>query len=74
MELNIIFASGFNFVTIKERDKMTVPDTMEGALILSVIDFSLSIVIIWGLSFILYIFPHLNKLGSIDENKLKGGH
>lgn len=53
---------------------MTVPDTMEGALILSVIDFFLSIVIIWGISFMLYIFPHLNKLGYIDESKLKGGH
>jgi hypothetical protein len=53
---------------------MTVPDTMEGAIILSIIDFVLSIVIIWGISLVLYGFPLLNKLGKIDENKLKGGH
>jgi hypothetical protein len=47
---------------------------MQGALILSVIDFFLSIVIIWGISLVLYAFPHLNKLGEIDESKLKGGH
>jgi hypothetical protein len=53
---------------------MTVPDTMEGAIVLSVIDFILSIIIIWGISFILYIFPVINKFGEIDENKLRGGH
>ena len=53
---------------------MTVPDSLEGAIVLSVIDFFLSIVIIWGISFVLYLFPHLNKLGRIDEDKLKSGH
>ena len=53
---------------------MTVPDTMDGAIILSVIDFFLSIVIIWGISLVLYAFPKLNKLGKINEKKLGGGH
>ncbi len=53
---------------------MTVTDTMEGAIILSAIDFFLSIVIIWGISLILRFFPQLNKLGKIDEDKLTGGH
>lgn len=53
---------------------MTVPDTMEGAYILSVIDFFLSFVIIWGMSLVLYIFPYLNKLGYLDDSKLRGGH
>lgn len=53
---------------------MTVPDTMEGAIVLSIIDFFLSIVIIWGISFLLHIFPHLNKLGKLDEDKLTRGH
>ncbi|MDF2930502.1 hypothetical protein [Anaerospora sp.] len=53
---------------------MTVTDTMEGAIILSTIDFFLSIVIIWGISLILRFFPQLNKLGKIDEDKLTGGH
>jgi hypothetical protein len=53
---------------------MTVPDTMEGALLLSVIDFILSIVIIWGISLVLYLFPYLNNVGEISEEYLKGGH
>ena len=53
---------------------MTVPDTLEGAIILSIIDFFLSIVIIWAISFVLYIFPHLNRLGSVDDEKLRKGH
>lgn len=53
---------------------MTVPDTMEGAIVLSIVDFILSIVFIWGISLVLYGFPQLNKLGKIDESKLRGGH
>lgn len=53
---------------------MVVPDTMEGACVLSVIDFLLSFVIIWGISLILYIFPYLNKIGYLDDNELRGGH
>ena len=58
----------------KEGKNMTVTDNVEGAVVLSVVDFLLSIVIIWGISWILYLFPHLNKLGKIDEEKLKSGH
>ncbi|MDR3562830.1 MAG: hypothetical protein P4N59_15525 [Negativicutes bacterium] len=53
---------------------MTVPDTLEGAVILSIVDFFLSIVLIYGISFILMLFPYLNKLGSISDESLKGGH
>lgn len=53
---------------------VTVPDTMEGAIILSVIDFFLSIVIIWLISLVLHIFPQINKLGSVTDEQLKGGH
>lgn len=53
---------------------MTVPDTLEGALLLSVIDFFLSIVMISGIGFILALFPLLNRLGRIDEDKLRQGH
>jgi hypothetical protein len=53
---------------------MTVPDTLEGAVILSIVDFFLSIVLIYGISFILMLFPLLNKLGSISDESLKGGH
>ncbi len=53
---------------------MTVPDTMEGAIVLSIIDFFLSIVIIWGISFVLHIFPLLNKVGKISDDELTRGH
>ncbi|MDU2065090.1 MAG: hypothetical protein E6713_09610 [Sporomusaceae bacterium] len=53
---------------------MTVPDTVEGSILLSVIDFILSFVIIWGIGLVLYLFPILNKFGAINEEKLKGGH
>ena len=53
---------------------VTVPDTLEGALILSIVDFFLSIVIIYGISLMLHIFPYLNKLGRLSDDELKGGH
>lgn len=48
---------------------MTVPDSMNGALILSVIDFVLSLVFIWGIGLVLRLFPLLNRLGEIEEKK-----
>jgi len=53
---------------------MTVPDTLEGAYILSIVDFFLSIVIIWAISLVLYLFPLLNKLGNVTDESLKDGH
>lgn len=53
---------------------VTVPDTLEGSVILSVIDFFLSIVIIWLISLVLHFFPLLNKLGKVTDEQLKGGH
>jgi hypothetical protein len=53
---------------------MTVPDTLEGAYVLSIVDFFLSIVIIWAISLVLYLFPLLNKLGNVTDEFLKGGH
>lgn len=46
-----------------------VPDTFQGAVILSVIDFFLSFLIISGIGFILSMFPLLNKVAD-----LLGGH
>jgi hypothetical protein len=39
-----------------------VPDTLQGALIVSVIDFLLSFLIISGIGFVLSLFPLLNRL------------
>jgi hypothetical protein len=47
-----------------------VPDTTEGALVLSLIDFLLSIVMISGVGFVLALFPLLNRLGEVDEQTL----
>jgi hypothetical protein len=47
-----------------------IPDTLEGALILSVIDFFLSFVIIAGIGVILSFFPLLNRFGT--KNKESG--
>lgn len=42
-----------------------VPDTLQGALIVSVIDFLLSFVIISGIGFVLALFPLLNRLPTL---------
>ena len=53
---------------------MIVPDTLEGAYILSFIDFFLSIVIIWLISLALYLLPLLNRFFDVTDESLKGGH
>lgn len=50
---------------------MTLPDTLEGAIALSIIDFILSFVFIAGIGGVLYLFPVLNKLGEVKEDQLK---
>lgn len=51
-----------------------IPDTVQGALILSVIDFFLSFLIIGGIGFVLAVFPYLNRLGSVTDEELRSGH
>jgi hypothetical protein len=46
-----------------------VPDTLQGALILSVIDFFLSFVIISGIGVVLALFPLLNRLPSLFQGR-----
>jgi hypothetical protein len=54
---------------------MIVPDTVQGAILLSIIDFFLSIVMIVGIGGVLALFPLLNRLGAIDDKDLrKAGH
>ncbi len=53
---------------------MIVPDTLYGALLLSVIDFILSIVMISGIGIVLALFPLLNRLGKVDEEAIRQGH
>lgn len=46
-----------------------IPDTLEGALLLSAIDFVLSFVFISLIRVILHFFPLLNKLGEVKERR-----
>jgi hypothetical protein len=49
-------------------------DTLTFALLLSVIDFFLSMVMITGIGLILYLLPKLNRLGTFDEESMRRGH
>lgn len=52
-----------------------IPDSVYGAILLSIIDFFLSFVVIAGIGVVLALFPYLNRLGEVDEKKLReGGH
>lgn len=51
-----------------------IPDTLEGALVLSIIDFFLSFIIIGGIGLVLAMFPYLNRLGDVSDQDLKSGH
>ncbi len=53
---------------------MIVPDTLDGALLLSVIDFTLSIVMISVIGIVLALFPLLNRLGKLDDETIRQGH
>ena len=46
-----------------------VPDTFQGAVVLSVIDFFLSFLIISGIGFVLSLFPLLNKAADLFNGK-----
>lgn len=46
-----------------------IPDTLEGALILSLIDFFLSFVIISGIGVVLALFPLLNRVSQVRFRK-----
>lgn len=52
---------------------MKIPDTLDGALILSLIDFVLSFVVIAGIGAVLSLFPLLNRLGRLDDQDLRKG-
>lgn len=43
---------------------VSVPDTLSGALVLSIIDFCLSIVIIVGISYVLSVLPLIDRIAS----------
>ena len=46
---------------------MLIPDTLQGAIMLSLIDFFLSFVVIAGIGFVLAAFPALRRLAAVTE-------
>lgn len=52
----------------------TIPDTIHGAVAISIIDFVLSFVIISGIGVILALLPLVNRCWHLDESKLRAGH
>ena len=48
--------------------------TLTFAVILSLIDFFLSMVMITGIGLILSLLPLLNRLGALDEESMRRGH
>lgn len=54
---------------------LTIPDTVHGAVLISIIDFLLSFLIITGIGVALAALPFVNRFWKIDEAKLRrGGH
>ena len=49
-------------------------DTLTFAVLLSVIDFFLSMVLISGIGVVLSLLPYLNRLGKLDEESMRRGH
>ena len=49
---------------------MLIPDTLQGAIMLSVIDFVLSFVIIGGIGLVLAVFPALQRAGAMTDKDL----
>jgi hypothetical protein len=53
---------------------MTMPDSVYGAVMLSLVDFFLSMLMISSIGVVLALFPLLNRLGKVDEAALRQGH
>lgn len=51
-----------------------IPDTMQGAIIISVIDFVLSFVIISGIGVALALLPIVNRYWKLEDKDLKSAH
>lgn len=51
-----------------------IPDTVQGALVISLIDFVLSFFIISGIGFVLALLPWVNRHWMIHDHHLKEGH
>lgn len=50
-----------------------IPDSVSGAVIISIIDFLLSFLIISGIGVVLAVLPLVNRRWKLDESKLREG-
>ncbi|MGE5785748.1 MAG: hypothetical protein ACM3ZE_14215 [Myxococcales bacterium] len=53
---------------------LSIPNTVQGAIVISIIDFILSFVLISGIGVILAVLPVVNRKWKIDDAELKHGH
>jgi len=51
-----------------------IPDSVYGAVLISIIDFVLSFLIISGIGVVLALLPLVNRHWGVDEAKLRAGH
>ena len=49
-------------------------DSLSFAIILSLIDFFLSMLMITGIGVVLALLPQINRLGKLDEDSMRRGH
>jgi hypothetical protein len=50
---------------------MIIPDSLHGAIMLSLIDFFLSMVVISFIGVVLALFPLLNKVAHLDDETIR---
>jgi len=53
---------------------MQIPDSVTGAIIISIIDFILSFLIISGIGAVLALLPIVNRFWKLNDTKLREGH
>jgi hypothetical protein len=58
----------------RRQEASVEKDTVSFAIMLSVIDFFLSMVMISGIGLVLSLLPQLNRLGKLDEESMRRGH
>lgn len=53
---------------------INIPDSVGGAVLISIIDFILSFLIISGIGVVLAALPVVNRYWRLDDAKLRSGH
>jgi hypothetical protein len=72
--LSIATQHGVGRCDAARQETLVEKDTVTFAIMLSVIDFFLSMVMISGIGVVLSLLPYLNRLGKLDEESMRRGH